>query len=715
MKFRKYLLLFKINFLIFFIFHTAFCAPSQKFKITARKLEVLHTPKKILAEGDVIIQGENILIWAERVNYQLNTQYAKLENFEIFDFKNQIIIKGNVGFIDLRNDEIWADSVFIFLKKEKIRIKAIDFRKNALNEYFAKKAILTTCEMEWCGKICKKEKHYPAWSIEVEDFVLTSKGISKGKSTKFKIKKHTFIYLPKTAYIPKLSLPIGTFRKTGFLFPHIVQGNRLGVGLQIPFFWAVTDQIDFTIAPLYLSKRGFLFDIENQFRFTKDIQGLFKFRYLRDEWAESKYASEKEIKKYKWWIVGKVDYPITSNLDMHLDLDLVSEREFLEEFDVGEGGFSQSKVLFLQRFNRDIEPKTQEYRTSKFWIQYFRKSFYSRIETKYLDYHGFGDEDKILQPLFNIHFNFLPFDLFHKILTNFSLDYKYNYREEDYYGHRGNIKLEITYPFKIGYFMNSATFTYKNFFYNLENKGLFDKRNFNRNFYEIKLASYTYLVKKYLNFLHTLKPYLSFFYRREPSEKNVPQFDYEDAINSKAKIIEYGLWQFLSLPSQKNFIMIKTYQQYDFTKTEKSLTATSPEERAFSDIYFQINLNYSPYLFFRYDTAYNFYGLGFKKHSISFDLRNFIVDRLRIVYQKDTAWNTKQISFNLATYITNKIYTNMFITRNLIRDEFTERRIEINYIHKCYTLGFGIYTTPKDTKFIFGFQLKGLGGYRREF
>ena len=38
-------------------------------------------------------------------------------------------------------------------------------------------------------------------------------------------------------------------------------------------------------------------------------------------------------------------------------------------------------------------------------------------------------------------------------------------------------------------------------------------------------------------------------------------------------------------------------------------------------------------------------------------------------------------------------------------------RLQGAYLHECYTVSLGFSVTPKDTKFFFLFELKGLGGY----
>lgn len=509
-----------------------------------------------------------------------------------------------------------------------------------------------------------------------------------------------------------------TNRKTGFLIPNLSLGSRLGLGIQVPFFWALTDQIDFTFSPMYFSKRGVFIDLENQIKLKKNVESIIILRYLNDSWYKS-YSSYEKPEKDKWWFVGKIDYANATSWDIHLDFDMVSERNFLEEFNVGEGGFSRVKSLFLERFHRDIEDKSQEYRTSKFWINFYKKSLYARFQSTYLDYHGVLDKDEIFQPLSTFYFSFLPSKFLGPFLGGVFLSYGYYYRTEGYRGHKLNTSLEISYPFNLSIFNNEAIFRYINTFYNLNEKDNFEDKNITRNYYEFNLTSFTLLFKNYqipffereIKFLHTLKPYLSYYYRKKPSPTEVPQFEYLDLILEKMNAIEYGVWQFFSLPFQKNFLTIKAYQVYDLVRAERGTMTVKPEERPFSDLFLQIILTYYPHFYTRYDTTYNFYGLGIKKHSFTFSLRDLFLEKLDFTYQEDKAWKTKQATLDMASKIKEFLWLRFYLSRNLIKEENTEIRLEGLYLHQCYLFGLGFMITPKDTKFLFKVELKGLGSY----
>ncbi|PMP60744.1 MAG: hypothetical protein C0197_06575, partial [Caldimicrobium thiodismutans] len=80
---------------------------TRTLEFTANKVEVLYNGKKILAEGDVILEKENFLLYAERALYDPQRELLELENFKLFDFTQNATILGEKAQLDIRNGEIY--------------------------------------------------------------------------------------------------------------------------------------------------------------------------------------------------------------------------------------------------------------------------------------------------------------------------------------------------------------------------------------------------------------------------------------------------------------------------------------------------------------------------------------------------------------------------------------------------------------------------------
>ncbi len=80
-------------------------------------------------------------------------------------------------------------------------------------------------------------------------------------------------------YLPKISFPIDSSRKTGFLAPEIGGGGRSGNELRLPFYYNIASNYDATITPRILSGRGF--QLGSEFRYLdKNNISSFQIDYL---------------------------------------------------------------------------------------------------------------------------------------------------------------------------------------------------------------------------------------------------------------------------------------------------------------------------------------------------------------------------------------------------------------------------------------------------
>lgn len=69
---------------------------------------------------------------------------------------------------------------------------------------------------------------------------------------------------------PVLSFPVTDARKSGWLPPLITTSSNSGVGLSVPYYWNIASELDATLTPTVLSKRGAGLETE--------------FRYLQPRW-----------------------------------------------------------------------------------------------------------------------------------------------------------------------------------------------------------------------------------------------------------------------------------------------------------------------------------------------------------------------------------------------------------------------------------------------
>ena len=159
------------------------------------------------------------------------------------------------GFFDLKNGNFQTATTKINLKKNTFNRSDNDPRiygastskKGGITSI--KKAVFTSC---------KKTDNCPPWQLQASE-------IKHDKNKKQLIYNDTIlkIYDVPVFYFPKFFHPDPTVkRQSGFLAPKFSNSNILGSSLGVPYFYAISDNKDFTFSPTFFSKNTKMFQSE---------------------------------------------------------------------------------------------------------------------------------------------------------------------------------------------------------------------------------------------------------------------------------------------------------------------------------------------------------------------------------------------------------------------------------------------------------------------
>jgi len=90
-----------------------------------------------------------------------------------------------------------------------------------------------------------------AWSLQASKLDLDqAEGIGVARDAKLRV-----LDVP-IFYTPYLEFPIDDRRRSGFLVPSIGSSNNNGFELSIPYYWNIAPNMDATLVPSYMAKRG---------------------------------------------------------------------------------------------------------------------------------------------------------------------------------------------------------------------------------------------------------------------------------------------------------------------------------------------------------------------------------------------------------------------------------------------------------------------------
>ncbi len=108
-----------------------------------------------------------------------------------------------------------------------------------------------------------------AWRIAAHDIRLdTRRRTGTGRHAQVQFKGVPILYLP---YI---SFPLGSERKTGFLFPNLGQSTRSGAQLTVPWYWNLRTNVDLTLEPTFYQRRGLDLGIEARWLLERQVGQL---------------------------------------------------------------------------------------------------------------------------------------------------------------------------------------------------------------------------------------------------------------------------------------------------------------------------------------------------------------------------------------------------------------------------------------------------------
>ena len=81
---------------------------------------------------------------------------------------------------------------------------------------------------------------------------------------------------------PYLSFPLEHRRKTGLLTPYYSQGSQRGFETGIPFYWNIAPEVDATLTPVFMAKRGEQLKTQGRY-LQRSYAGEVKLEYLPND------------------------------------------------------------------------------------------------------------------------------------------------------------------------------------------------------------------------------------------------------------------------------------------------------------------------------------------------------------------------------------------------------------------------------------------------
>ncbi len=218
----------------------------------------------ITAVGGVRIDYAGTRLVAERVTYNRRT--------------GRLVASGDVEIIDREGTRITAREIDItddfrdgFVNA--LQVETTDETYLGAESGEREDGSLTTFNngVYTACKPCEdKPDKPPIWRIKAQKIIWNG----EEKTIHFRNARFELFGLP-IAYLPYFQIPDHTVkRKTGFLIPKGRYSKEVGIGITTPFYIALAPTYDLTLRPTWLSKQGFLGEVEWRQRFNNGEYNL---------------------------------------------------------------------------------------------------------------------------------------------------------------------------------------------------------------------------------------------------------------------------------------------------------------------------------------------------------------------------------------------------------------------------------------------------------
>jgi LPS-assembly protein len=225
---------------------------------------------RVTAKGNVEIYYGNYTLLAEQVIYDRNANtLAAQGNVRIKDPEGAIITSNQMTLTDDFRDG-FIDALR-FVTKDDTRIVAQTASREAGNVTVFQNGWFTPC------KPCEENPNKPpTWRIRAQKIVhRKDEATITYRNGFFDLFGVPIIWLP---YFQSADPTVK--RKSGFLMPMYSQSDTLGTTVTVPYYFALSDNFDFTFAPMYTSEAGVLWQGSWRHRLSSggyrvDLAGVF--------------------------------------------------------------------------------------------------------------------------------------------------------------------------------------------------------------------------------------------------------------------------------------------------------------------------------------------------------------------------------------------------------------------------------------------------------
>ncbi len=710
------------------------------YHIQADTLRYDDARKTYRARGHVTITRGDQSLKADAVDFNDQSKEANAwGNVRFFSGKDWLT--GSRIQVNLDTDTGTLYDGSLFIEESHFYIRGDEIHKTGKDSYYVEEGRLTTCDGD-----------SPAWEVTGKDLKVKLEGYSTAKHLALRAKSIPVLY------VPFLVFPAKRKRQSGLLMPQVGGSNRNGFEYTQPVFWAISESSDATFYEHYMADRGLKQGVEYRYVLAPESKGAAMYDFLYDRQIDDGTSGfkgfrgddEDRLNRKRWWFRTRSDQELPAGFKAKLDLDIVSDQDYLREFDGGYTGYGRSDRYFLTAFGRGLDDRTDTVRLNQFNVNKTWERFSLNADLRWYDntiVRKNDDPDTTLQRLPFVQLEGSKQPLYETPLYfDVQSSYDYFWRDFGARGHRTDMHPRLYYPLTLGNHLDfEPSFGVRETLWQVEkyedddqegkdhfkSRTLFDfKGDLSTEFSRVFNVTGHSLDK----IKHAVRPQVVYEYVPVPNQEDYPYFEGIDRVEEK-NLVTYSITNNFtakmregsqphaktslegesadeSLPFKYryyDFCRIKFTQSYDIIEARRSTDGSGPRQ-PFSDIKGEVECTMSPRLDLDGDVTWSPYDGKFKSYNTILGLGNQRGDRASMDYRY-TQDSSESIVAKVDVKLLDPLSASWQYERNLKDGQDIEMMVGFKYEPQCWSLSVS-YTrdsTIDSREFFVEISLQGLG------
>ena len=700
--------------------------PTQPWHIAADKITRDQKTGDLVASGNVLITKQGKRLSADRIVFNQTSGDIRADGNVMLTAGKDLLTGSSVS-MNLNTRKGVIDRGTLFIDSNHFYISGDRIEKTGPDSYTVEGAAVTSCDGE-----------NPDWKITGKKLDVTIEGYGYVSGAALWARSVPVFYTPVMAFPAKIK------RQTGFLVPQAGISERKGFEYIQPLFWAINEPTDATFYAHYMQDRGMKMGAEYRYVLDEASKGTamadgLTDRQIDDGTGENQrwgYPDDGLTRENtdRYWLRMKHDHLLKYGITTKIDLDVVSDQDYLKEFRNGYTGFEDTDTYYTKNFGRGLDPIDETVRANQ--------ASFNKTGSKYSLSTDFlwnddvisrrsGAADTTLQTLPRITYtaskqNLLSTPAFFDGTGGFV----YFYRQTGAKGSRVDIHPRLYYPLNWKNYLSfePSVGTHATAWHvdttdgtNLNGNGYF------RNIYDVKLDTSTELSRVYGNdgpatgkMNHVIIPRVVYDYVPREEQSDLPFFESADRIAAQ-NLITYSVNnQFTarrlqddrsrqagtaSAPgySYDQFARFEVGQTYDLNK------AGDGDPEPFGPIFADLDYRPTPLLGLKADAEWSIYEDHFTSHNIGLNLNHDRYGRLYTEYRFERD-QSESIFASLRAHLTSRIEAYTLYERNILEERDIGTGLGVLYKSQCWSVDVSYLTTANDRRYAIVINLMGLGG-----